>query len=71
MSMTWTAQNSLPVLCESILSISVKEVSYLPIRPAQFYLVHGPQLVDILSQSVPDLLQVWQHDDLRDRESVS
>lgn len=69
--MTWTVQKGLLVLCDSILSISVKEVSYLPIRPAQFYLVHGPQLVDILSQSVPDLLQVWRHDDLRDKESVS
>lgn len=39
--------------------------TYLAVRPSKLNLVHGPELMDILSQFVSHFFKVGRHDNLR------
>lgn len=43
---------------------------YLPVGPAQLDLVHSPELMDVLRQTIPNLLQVRRHPDLTHKHTT-
>lgn len=55
-SVWWSAINSVK---------DDQNVSYLAVRPTELNLIHAPQFMDVLSQLVPNLLQMRRHNNLR------
>lgn len=43
---------------------------YLAVCPSELYFVHSPQLVDVLSQLVPHIVEMWRQDDLDHKDTT-